>query len=313
MTEKILITAPAYFDEAAVALFQQLGEVTIKEVSHDELLQQVSEYDVLAIRVDTAVDKELINAATKLKVIASGTTGVNHIDVEYAKTKGIEIIFLQGANTIATAEHAFALLLSLVRKIPAAHASLVSGAWNRAAFIGTELHGKTLGIIGFGRIGRDIAKFAQRFGMRVLAYDPYLPETVFAESKVTRSTSLDTIFSEADAITLHLLLTEETKGLVNKNKLALMKHDAVLINCSRGEIVSEPDLLKALEEKRIAGAALDVFVHEPLPAGDPLIAYAQKNHNLILTPHLAGSSKEAIHEAGLFVAVKTQEYFAGKN
>src|SRR3989338_5320150 len=175
MKRKILITAPAYFDEIAIDLFQQLGEVTIRELSREELLQRITEYEVLAIRVDTTVDKELIDTARNLKVIATGTTGVNHIDVEYAKKKGIEVISLQGANTVATAEHALALMLSLMRNVPAAHSSLISGKWHRAAFIGTELFGKKLGIVGFGRIGRDIAKIAQHFGMRILAYYPYFP------------------------------------------------------------------------------------------------------------------------------------------
>lgn len=309
MTKKILITAPAYFDETATALFQQLGEVTVKEVSQEELLREVHNYDVLAIRVDTTIDKQILDAATKLKVIASGTTGVNHIDVEYAKKKGVEVISLQGANTIATAEHALALMLSLMRNVPAAHSSLLSGKWNRAAFIGTELFGKKLGIVGFGRIGRDIAKVAIHFGMQILAYDPYLPEQVFAEHNATSITSLDEIFSQADIITLHVLLTEETKNMVNTKKLALMKSTAVLINCSRGEIVSEADLVAALKSKKIAGAALDVFVQEPLPADSQLIDYAQQHHNLILTPHIAGSTKEAIRDAGCFVATKTQEYF----
>lgn len=310
MERKILITAPAYFDESAIALFQQLGEVNIQELSRKELLQQIQYYEVLAIRVDTVLDKELLDAAKNLKVIASGTTGVNHIDVDYAKKKRIEVISLQGANTIATAEHTFALLLSLLRKIPTAHASLTEGKWQRSTFIGTELYGKKLGIVGFGRIGQCIAKVALHFGMHILAYDPYLPESVFSECNATHVTSLDKIFSEADIITLHVLLTEETRDLINKDRLALMKPTSVLINCSRGEIVSEPDLLEALEEKNIAGAALDVFVTEPLPLENPLIQYAQQNHNLILTPHIAGSTQEAIREAGLFVARKTHEFFS---
>src|SRR3989344_5323287 len=221
MARKILITAPAYFDIEAVAYFQQVGEVTAQELSREELLQQVADYDILAIRVDTAVDQELLDAAKNLKVIASGTTGVNHIDVEYAKKKGIEVISLQGANTVATAEHALALMLSLMRNVPAAHSSLLSGKWHRAAFIGTELYGKKLGIVGFGRIGKDIAKIAQSFGMQILAYDPYLPENIFTECKATRITSMQNIFSEADIITLHVLLTEETKGLVNKKLFSL--------------------------------------------------------------------------------------------
>lgn len=310
MTRKILITAPAYFDESAIALFQQLGEVNIQELSREELLQQIAEYEVLAIRVDTKVDKTLINAAKNLKVIATGTTGINHIDTEYAKEKGIEVISLQGANTTATAEHALALLLSIVRKIPAAHASITSGRWNRAAFIGTELRGKKLGIVGFGRIGRDISKLAQAFGMHILAYDPFLQNEVFLQNQVTRITSLDQIFSDADFLTLHLLLNEETKNLVNKQKLGLMKPSAVLINCSRGEVVSEDDLLKALQQKQIAGAALDVFVSEPLQQDSPLFHYAQKNDNLILTPHIAGSTQEAVREAGFFVATKTVEFLS---
>jgi len=310
MTTKILITAPAYFDQEAIAVFQQLGEVILQELSHDELLRSVAQYDVLAIRVDTVIDREILDAAARLKVIASGTTGVNHIDVEYAKQKGIEVISLQGANTTATAEHALALLLSLVRKIPDAHASLTSGKWNRASFIGTELQGKKLGIIGFGRIGRDIAILAQAFGMQILAYDPYLKDEVFYHAKVKRLTSMEDIFAESDMITLHLLLTEETKGIINRQKLSLMKPTSFLINCSRGEVVSETDLLYALEQKHLAGAALDVFSTEPLLEDNHLLQYARKNHNLILTPHIAGSTREAVHEAGLFVASKTLEYFS---
>jgi len=312
MTRKILITAPAYFDDTAMAVFQQLGEVTAQELTREELLHHIAEYEVLAIRVDTVIDQKILDAAVRLKVIATGTTGINHIDLDYAKKKGVEVISLQGANTVATAEHSLALLLSLARRIPAAQASLLSGKWQRAAFIGTELYGKTLGIVGFGRIGRDIAELAQHFGLRIFAYDPYLPEKVFADSKVTRITSMEQIFTEADIITLHVLLTEETKGLINKKLFSLMKPTALLINCSRGEIISEPDLLQALEQKQIAGAALDVFVTEPLPVTDPLIVYAQQNNNLVLTPHIAGSTKEAVHQAGFFVATKTQEFFAGK-
>lgn len=311
MTRKTLITAPAYFDESAIALFKQIGEVDIQELSGKELIQQIAEYEVLAIRVDTIVDKTLIDAAKKLKVIATGTTGINHIDIEYAKKKGIEVIFLQGANTTAVVEHTFALLLSLLRKVSAAQASLIAEKWQRSAFIGTELNGKKLGIVGFGRIGRDIAKVALHFGMHILAYDPYLQEEIFSGCNATRITSLDKIFSEADIITLHVLLTEETRNLVNKERLALIKPTSVLINCSRGEIISELDLLTALKEKQIAGAALDVFVTEPLPAESHLIQYARQNHNLILTPHIAGSTKEAIHDAGLFLARKTQEYLEG--
>lgn len=306
---KILITAPAYFDQDAVSVFQQVGEVTAQELSREELLRCIHEYDILAIRVNTTADQILLDAAVRLQVIATATTGTDHIDMDYAKKKGIEVIALQGANTTATAEHAMALLLSLVRKIPAAHASLLEGNWQRSAFIGTELQGKKLGVVGFGRIGREIAKRAQAFGMDILAYDPYLPEAAFSDFDATRIEDIDEIFSEADAITLHVLLTEETKNLVNKEKLALMKPTAVLLNCSRGEVVAERDLVHALEQKQIAGAALDVFATEPLPPDSVLIRYAKKHSNLVLTPHIAGSTHEAIHDAGLYVATKTKEFF----
>ncbi len=309
---KILITAPAYFDQEAVALFQELGEVTAREVDYHQLLECAADYDVLAIRVDTPVDKNIIDAAKKLKVIATGTTGVNHIDVDHAKKKGIEIISLQGANTTATAEHTIALLLNLMRKVSAAHHSLLSGKWQRKEFIGTQLHGKKLGVLGFGRIGQEVAKRAQAFHMQILAYDPYLPEAVFSACGAIRKKTIEEVLSEADAITLHVLLTEETKGFLNKDKLALMKPNAIVINCSRGEVISELDLISALEQRQIAGAALDVFAAEPLLPDNPLVQYAKKYSNLILTPHIAGSTKEAIHEAGLFVAVKTQEFFAEK-
>lgn len=307
--QKILITAPAYFYQDAVVLFQQIGEVTCKELNREELLHCIHEYDILAIRVNTVVDKILLDAATRLQAIATATTGVDHIDTEYAKKKEIEVISLQGANTTATAEHAMALLLSLIRKIPAAHASLLEGNWQRNAFIGTELQGKKLGVVGFGRIGREIAKRAQAFGMQILAYDPYLPEAAFSDFCATQIQDIDEIFSEADVVTLHVLLTEETRNLVNKEKLALMKPTAVLLNCSRGEVVHERDLVHVLEQKQIAGAALDVFATEPLPSDSVLIRYAKKHSNLVLTPHIAGSTHEAIHDAGLYVATKTKEFF----
>lgn len=308
MQLKTLITAPAYFDKEAVKLFESFSTVTIKQHSHEELLKTIANYHILAIRVDTKIDKELLDSAKNLKVIASATTGTNHIDTEYAKKKGIAVISLTGANTTATAEHAFALLLSLARKIPAAHASICQGDWNRTAFIGTELAGKKLGVIGFGRIGREIAKRALAFGMHILAYDPYLKDEDFTKNNAKKM-NLEDLLKEADVITLHVFLTEETRGFVNKKMFALMKPTALLLNCSRGEVVVEQDLVEALQKKTIAGACLDVFSTEPLPKQHQFILYAQQHDNLILTPHIAGSTVESIHEAGLSVAQQTKNYF----
>lgn len=308
---KILITAPAYFDKDAITVFKEIGNVTVKELSYNELLSCVKDYDILAIRVDTKVDKTIINAATKLKVIATATTGTNHVDIDYAKEKGVEIISLTGANTAATAEHVFALLLSIVRKVPAAHASVVDGKWKRSAFIGNELAGKKLGIVGFGRIGQHVGRIACGFGMELFAYDPYLPADVFVKNCATKM-ELDALLHEADMVTLHMFLSPETKGMFNLKKFQLMKKHAIIVNCSRGEVVVEKDLVTALEKKIIAGAALDVFAEEPIPKDSPLREYAQTHDNLLLTPHIAGSTQEAIHDAGLFVARKTKEFFEMK-
>lgn len=306
MKYKTLITTPAYFDKEAVSAFEQFSEVTAKQMNREELLKIISIYNILAIRVDTRVDKQLLDAGTNLKVIATATTGLDHIDTEYAKKKGIEVISY-GANTIATAEHTFALLLALIRKIPAAHASLIRGEWNREAYMGTELSGKKLGVVGFGRIGRDIASRARAFGMEILAYDPYLKPEDFSKHHATQK-EMNALLKEADVITLHVLLTPQTKGMMNKEKLSLLKQNAILLNCSRGEVVVEKDLAHALEQKKIAGAALDVFPEEPLKQTSPLLLYAKAHDNLIITPHIAGSTKEAVHDAGMYAATKTKEY-----
>jgi len=303
---KTLITAPEYYDSDAVALFKTLGDVTIKKCNHDELVKIIPEYAVLAIRVETKVDKAMIDAGKNLKVIATATTGIDHIDTVYAKQKGIEVISLQGANTVATAEYSFALLLSVIRKIPAAHNSLVRGKWNRAEFMGTQLLGKKLGVIGFGRIGREIAKRAQAFGMSILAYDPYLTDDVFAQNNAKKM-QMDDLLREADVVTLHVFLTDETRGFMNKSKFQLMKKNAVLINCSRGEVVNDANLVEALDKKTIAAACLDVFSQEPLPETNVLTRYAKTHDNLLITPHIAGSTFESLHEAGIFVAQKTKE------
>jgi D-3-phosphoglycerate dehydrogenase len=311
MKYKTLITAPAYFDKSAVDVFKEFSDVTVTQLSREELIKIIGDYHLLAIRVDTKVDKTLLDTAKHMKVIATATTGTDHIDMEYAKQKGIEVISLQGANTTATAEHAMALLLSLVRKIPAAHTSLLYGKWDRAAYIGTQLSGKKLGVVGFGRIGREIAARARAFGMQILAYDPYLKQEDFEKNHAVQ-TELSSLLAQADAVTLHVFLTDETKGFMDKKKLSLMKPTAILLNCSRGEVVVEQDLVQALQHKKIGGAALDVFAHEPLSQDSELISYAKLHDNLLLTPHIAGSTWESLHDAGLEVAKKAKEFLDKK-
>jgi len=297
---KILITAPKYFDNEVVNIFKQIGEVTIKED-----LDNIAEYDVIVIRVNTKVDKNFLDKAMNLKVIGSATIGLDHIDVDYAKEKAIEIISLQGANTSPTAEHVFALLLSLVRKVNSAQISLINGGWNREMFFGTQLEGKKLGIVGYGRIGQHVGKIAKGFGMELLAYDPYLPDDKFSDAK---KMELDELLQEADFVTLHMFLSDETSGMFNINKFKLMKKESFLINCSRGAVINDNDLVKALKQKIISGAGLDVFCEEPLPEDNILFKYAKKHDNLILTPHLGALTKEAVHEAGVSIAEKIKEF-----
>jgi D-3-phosphoglycerate dehydrogenase / 2-oxoglutarate reductase len=304
---KTLITAPAYFDDATVAVFASFSQVTKESMNREQLLESIADYTILAIRVDTVVDKELLDKATHLKIIASATTGLNHIDVDYAKEKGIEVISLQGANTAPTAEHVFALMLSLLRKIPVAFGSILGGKWDREQFIGTGLEGKKLGIVGFGRIGQHVGRFASAFGMKLLAYDPYLPDEQFAANNATKM-ELDDLMKEADVITLHMFLSDETKGMFTLEKLKLMKKTAVLINCSRGGVLVEEDLVTALGNGYFAGAALDVFTEEPLPASSMYVSYAKAHSNLLLTPHIAGSTYEAVHEAGMSLVEKVKEF-----
>ncbi len=303
---KTLITAPAYFDQETTAQFQRFSSVTKKQMTREQLLNTVHEYNILAIRVDTNIDKELIDKATNLKIIASATLGIDHINVEYAKEKGIEVISLHGANTAPTAEHVIGLILALSRKIHAAHASVLKGNWKREEFIGTSLEGKKIGIVGFGRIGQHVGKIAIAIGMQLLAYDPYLPDKKFMENNATKM-ELNALLKDADIITLHMILNEETTGMFNKQKFKLMKPNAFFINCSRGQVINEADLVAALKQNRIAGAALDVYCNEPLENNSQLIQYAQEHDNLILTPHIAGSTIESIHNAGMFVATKTKE------
>jgi len=304
---KSLILAPEYFNESARNVFSSFSEVDVKKLDKFELLSFIKDYEVIAIRVDTKVDKDFLNAATKLKVIVTATIGLDHIDVEYAKSLGIEVVSLQGGNVVPTAEYVFALMLSLLRKVPSAHSNILKGKWERHNFIGENLSGKVLGVVGFGRIGQHVAKIAQAFGMKVVAYDPYVDVHVFVNNNVQRL-SMNDVLACSDVVTLHMLLTEETKGMFTKEKFEIMKNNAVFVNCSRGGVVDESALVNALESKAIGGAALDVFVDEPLSQYSRLVEYAELYDNLILTPHIAGSTKESVHEAGLDVAEKARRF-----
>ncbi len=263
----------------------------------EELARAIAEADAVIVRSATKIPREALAYATRLKVIGRAGVGVDTIDVEAATERGVAVLNAPAGNTISAAELAFALVLAFVRRIPAADRSMRAGEWERAKLGGTELYGKTLGLVGAGRIGGEVARRARAFGMRVAVYDPYLNEER-ARSLDVELAPLDDVLRRADVVSLHVPLTESTTGLVGDDALGKMKKTAILVNASRGEVVDEAALVRALSEKRIAGAALDVYAQEPLPRDHPLRAL----DNVVLTPHLAASTEEAQDRAGVIVA-----------
>lgn len=242
----------------------------------------------LIVRSETRVTAELLNGAPHLRVVARAGTGVDTIDVAAATRRGIAVMNTPGANTVSAAEHAFGLLLALVRHIPEAAAAMRRGEWDRKRFEGTELRAKTIGIVGLGRIGGHVAQIAKAFGMTVVAHDPFLPAERAAELQV-KVLPLEQLLRTADVVTLHVALTEDTRHLINDARLKLMKPSAMLVNTARGELVDERALAEAIAARALAGAAIDVFAVEPLPVDSPLRGLDR----VILTPHLAASTAEA--------------------
>ncbi len=253
-----------------------------------ELERALADAHALIVRSETQVTADLMTRAPHLRVIARAGVGVDNIDVPAATRRGIAVMNAPGANTVSAAEHVMALLLALVRRIPWAVEAMRRGEWDRKRFEGSELRGKTIGIIGLGRIGGQVAHLARAFGMQLLGHDPYLSPERAAELEVKLAT-LDELLRRADVVTLHMAHTEQTHRLINAERLALMKPGAVLVNTARGELVDEAALAAVLEAGGIAGAAIDVFAVEPLPADSPL----RRLDRVILTPHLAASTTEA--------------------
>lgn len=269
----------------------------------EELKKEIEDADALIIRSGTKVTKEIIEHAKRLKVIGRAGTGLDNVDVAKATEKGIVVMNVPGGNTLSAAEHTFALLLSLARRIPQADVAVKSGVWDRKKFIGVELNGKVLGIIGLGRIGSIVAERALCFKMKVLAYDPYVsPE--FAKERGVELVSLDELLSRSDFVTIHTPLTRETYHLLNKERISKMKKGAYLINCARGGIVDENALYEALVSGHLAGAALDVFEKEPVPPDHPLL----KLNNVVVTPHLGASTVEAQKVVAVEIAKQVVDY-----
>ncbi|MBV9069676.1 MAG: phosphoglycerate dehydrogenase [Acidobacteria bacterium] len=263
----------------------------------DALLKAVSESDALITRSGTAVTEELVNAGDRLRIVGRAGVGLDNVDVDACTARGILVINAPTANIMSATEHTMAMLLALCRNIPEAHASVKRGEWNRSKFLGTELDGKTLGIIGLGRIGTRITIRARAFGMRVIAYDPYVAPSVFDKVGAER-VSLDDLLTRADVITVHTPLTDETRGMIGAGEIAKMKDGVVVLNIARGGIYEEQSLADALNSGKIAGAAIDVYVEEP-PKDNPLLSAK----NIILSPHIGANTIEAQDR----VAVQTSE------
>src|SRR5271155_439507 len=297
---KIIVCDP--ISPKGIALLQQRPEFNVvvlpKRLTEAELIPLVADAVALVVRSETKVTKKIIEAAPKLRVVGRAGVGVDNVDIEAATQHGTVVMNTPGGNTVTTAELSFAMLLSLARKVPQAHATMVGGKWDRKLFQGVELAGKILGVLGMGRIGTEVAKRAIAFGMRVIAYDPYLTEERAKAIGAEFAESVDDVYRVADFITVHMPVTPETKEMLNATSFSKMKPGVRIVNCARGEIINEADLIAALESGKVAGAALDVFAVEPLPADH---AY-RKQPNLILTPHLGASTEEAQEKCGIEVA-----------
>lgn len=304
---KLLVSDP--IAESGLNKLKEFFEVDYRPgLPKEELLNIIGDYSALVVRSETKVTKEVIEKAKNLKVIGRAGVGVDNIDVEEATRKGILVINAPEGNTIAACEHTIGLMLAISRKIPQAFSLLKQGKWERKSFIGNELYGKTLGLVGLGRIGSEVAKRAKSFKMRVIAYDPFISPEKAKELDVELYSDLHSLIKEADYISLHLPLTQETKNLIGKKELEMMKPTAYLINCARGGLVDEDALYEVLKEKKIAGAALDVFKNDPINPDNPLLTL----DNVVLTPHLGASTQEAQEKVALIVAEDIIRFFKGE-
>ncbi len=285
---KVLITDP--ISKSGLNLIKESGFDVIFEdnLNNNDLGKIISNIDAWIVRSGTQVEKEFICKAKKLKVIGRAGVGIDNIDIEAATLNGVLVMNTPDGNTISAAEHTIAMMCTLARNIQIAHSDLIKGMWNRHAFVGIELRGKILGVVGLGRIGLEVAQRALAFGMEIIGYDPYVNDTVLKEYNILKC-DLDELTAKSDFITLHIPLIDSTKKIFDINRLSRMKKNARIINVARGGLIDEKDLVHALNNDIIVGAAIDVFEKEPLDQNSPLL----KAKNILLTPHLGASTIEA--------------------
>ncbi|MFH1665295.1 MAG: phosphoglycerate dehydrogenase [Candidatus Omnitrophota bacterium] len=305
---KVLVSDPLSKEGVDILKANNFKVDEVSKLSESELIKKIKGYDALIIRSGTTVTGKIIHAADKLKVIGRAGVGLDNVDVEEASKKGIVVMNAPAGNTISTAEHAFSLMLALSRNIPQANQSVKQGKWDRKKFMGVELYGKTLGIIGLGRIGTEFAKRALSFGMRILAFDPFLSQER-AKALNVESVDLDTLLRESDFITIHTPLTEETRHLLDDKAFKKMKKGVRIINAARGGIVDEKALVKHLKAGKVSGAALDVYEDENEP---PVASPVMEMESIITTPHLGASTEEAQVNVAIDIAKSVSDALLGR-
>jgi D-3-phosphoglycerate dehydrogenase / 2-oxoglutarate reductase len=290
--------------ERGVELLKQQAGWNVVLTTKETLNAEIAEADALIVRSATRVTAELLDKARKLRAVGRAGVGVDNIDLPEATKRGVLVMSTPGGNAVSVAEHTFALLLALARQVPRLDKAIHEGRWEKSSAAGTEVRGKTLGLIGLGRIGSEVAMRAEAFDMRVLGYDPYISEAAAQEMSV-ELVPLEKLLAESDFVSLHTALSPATQNLINAATLDKMKKGARLVNAARGELIDEAALAQALKCGKLAGAALDVFVEEP-PKNSPLVGLP----NVIATPHVAGSTAEAQEEVGTQIAVQVRDYLA---
>lgn len=310
---KILITESNDYSIEALRIYSYIGNVTLANLTQEELKHVIHNYHIVVLRLGLKITREIIDLGYNLKYIVSPTTGLDHIDVDYASHRGIEIISLKGEIKFlekipSTAEHTWALLLSLIRKVPSAYEHVKSGGWNRYSFRGNNLKGKNLGIIGFGRVGKQVAKYAIAFGCNTAAFDPYVKNWPY--TKVKRFIHVENLLNWSDIICIHIPYNQENENFLDKNLLSNLKDGSILINTSRAGIWDENVLVDLLNSQKIKALATDVLCDEQDDAQRVkgiLYQYALKNNNVIITPHIAGATYESMEMTEIFVAKKLQK------
>ncbi len=298
---KVLVAEP--MARAGLELLRSQPGWNVIASNPKEYAQHLADADALVVRSAVKVTREVLQQAPKLRVIGRAGVGVDNVDLAAATEAGVLVMNTPGGTAVSVAEHTLALMLAMARSIPQASASTKSGKWEKKRFLGNELRGKTLGVIGLGSIGREVARRARAFEMRVVASDPYVSPRVLAEVSA-ELVDLNALYAASDYIALHMALTAETRNMISKDAFAKMKDGVRLVNCARGELIDGAALKEAIESGKVAGAALDVFDTEPPPAGYPLFAL----DSLLATPHIAGSTEEAQEIVGVGIAEQVAEY-----